>query len=365
MLVLQSNIYYMCFALRVAGRETACRNKLHAHTERILCYDTFAIINSMEEADKILEYLNKQHESIKFTMEKEENNAINFLDIKIQKKRDLSLITSTYRKPTFTGVFLNWNSLTSRRYKVGLLKCLLNRMKKICSNEEKTLIEMEQLRELMMKNNYPTNIITQEFDKFLKSNNTAKPNDTEEEKEKVKYLSLPYLNEKSEIIGTKISQLVKEHFHKVKLRVVFKAPAQLGDHFPFKDKVTDPMQQSNIVYHIKCKECDANYIGKTERICEIRFKEHEKQTNSALHNHHTNTKHQIDYENFEILDRASNDLKLCYKEMLYIRKLKPSLNTQENSELFTLIIRNAKLENSNTRDIEKYVKNNKTKARKV
>ena len=30
--------------------------------------DTFAIINSMEEADKILEYLNKQHESIKFTM---------------------------------------------------------------------------------------------------------------------------------------------------------------------------------------------------------------------------------------------------------------------------------------------------------
>ena len=51
--------------------------------------------------------------------------------------------------------------------------------------------------------------------------------------------------------------------------------------------------------------------------------------------------------------------------MLYIRKLKPSLNTQENSELFTLKIRNAKLENSNTRDIEKYVKNNKTKARKV
>ena len=47
--------------------------------------------------------------------------------------------------------------------------------------------------------------------------------------------------------------------------------------------------------------------------------------------------------------------------MLYIRKLKPTLNTQENSELFTLIIRNAKLNNDITRDIEKYVKNNKKK----
>ena len=36
--------------------------------------------------------------------------------------------------------------------------------------------------------------------------------------------------------------------------------------------------------------------------------------------------------------------------MLYIRKLKPSLNKQLESELFTLIIRNVQLENSITRD---------------
>ena len=111
-----------------------------------------------------------------------------------------------------------------------------------------------------------------------------------------------------------------------------------------------------MVYQINCKNCEASYIGKTERICNIRFEEHKKDANSALFRHKLETNHEIDFEEPKILDRASNDLKLQYKEMLYIRKLKPSLNTQENSELFTLIIRNAQLKTSITRDIGKYVK---------
>jgi hypothetical protein len=59
--------------------------------------------------------------------------------------------------------------------------------------------------------------------------------------------------------------------------------------------------------------------------------------------------------NIKILDRAGNDLRLQYKEMLYIRKLNPSLNRQMNSELFTLIMRNLKQENSITKDIQKYL----------
>ena len=90
----------------------------------------------------------------------------------------------------------------------------------------------------------------------------------------------------------------------------------------------------------------------------IRIEEHKKDSNSALFRHKLETNHQINFEEPKILDRAmtSNDLKLQYKEMLYIRKLKPSLNTQENSELFILIIRNAQLKTSITRDIGKYVK---------
>jgi hypothetical protein len=47
--------------------------------------------------------------------------------------------------------------------------------------------------------------------------------------------------------------------------------------------------------------------------------------------------------------------------MLYIRKLKPTINKQTVGELFTLIVRNVKLETSIERNIQKYLKNQKSK----
>jgi hypothetical protein len=46
--------------------------------------DTFVVIKSREQAEIILEFLNNQHKTIKFTMEKEVNGSINFLDVKIK-----------------------------------------------------------------------------------------------------------------------------------------------------------------------------------------------------------------------------------------------------------------------------------------
>jgi hypothetical protein len=39
--------------------------------------------------------------------------------------------------------------------------------------------------------------------------------------EKIKYLSIPFINETSEIIRRKIQEAVKEHFTNINLRVAF------------------------------------------------------------------------------------------------------------------------------------------------
>ena len=57
--------------------------------------------------------------------------------------------------------------------------------------------------------------------------------------------------------------------------------------------------------------------------------------------------------------QLANDLKLQYKEMLYIRKLNPTLNRQMNSELFTFVIRNSKKDSDFTSDNQKYLNKNK------
>ena len=42
------------------------------------------------------------------------------------------------------------------------------------------------------------------------------------------------------MVASKLKRLVKAYYPKINLRVAFKSPAQLGDHFPFKDRVKDP-----------------------------------------------------------------------------------------------------------------------------
>ena len=55
---------------------------------------------------------------------------------------------------------------------------------------------------------------------------------------------------------------------------------------------------------------------------------------------HARIGHRIDWDNMEILDTARDQRRLLLKETLHINKLKPELNVQKSSKLFSLIIGN-------------------------
>ena len=97
--------------------------------------DIFATLNIKGNAKKCLDFLNKQHPNIRFTIEHECNKrTLPFLDTLV--KRSLGKFTTTIYHKTFTGVYLNWTSLTARKYKIGLISCLLNRIEAICSKKK-------------------------------------------------------------------------------------------------------------------------------------------------------------------------------------------------------------------------------------
>ena len=89
--------------------------------------DTFCLINNEHEALLFFEFLNSQHDSIKFTMEKEANNTLAFLDFFTYNKDPTNLIASVYRKKTFSGLLTNFFSFTSISYKLGLNRTLFVR----------------------------------------------------------------------------------------------------------------------------------------------------------------------------------------------------------------------------------------------
>ena len=77
-----------------------------------------------EESDNFFKQLNYLHPSLKFTFEKEKNNCLPFLDVKVEQTVT-SFETSVYRKPTITGQYLHWESFSPTKQKTNLLSTLV------------------------------------------------------------------------------------------------------------------------------------------------------------------------------------------------------------------------------------------------
>ena len=94
--------------------------------------DIFAVFKTNESCLKFLDILNSQHKNIKFTV-KYGSELMCFLDVQIKVKEN-GCNTCTWRKTTHTGLLLNFDALCPLKWKSGLILCLLNRAKAICSS---------------------------------------------------------------------------------------------------------------------------------------------------------------------------------------------------------------------------------------
>ena len=74
--------------------------------------DSFTYFDSTEQCDHFLHDLNSLHPSLKYTCEHEHDNRLSFLDVLVEKSND-DIITSVYRKPTFTGQYIVYDSYCS------------------------------------------------------------------------------------------------------------------------------------------------------------------------------------------------------------------------------------------------------------
>ena len=84
--------------------------------------DTFMIFEREEQINLFYEYLNKQHQKIRFTMEKGENNKLPFLDLLLERNNSDQLDISIYRKPTYSGLGTNFLSACFEKYKINIIK---------------------------------------------------------------------------------------------------------------------------------------------------------------------------------------------------------------------------------------------------
>ena len=125
--------------------------------------DTFLLCS--ENVEKFKTYLNKKHKYIVFTCEIEQNGSFSFLDIKIS--RENKFFTLGYRKPTFSGVWTNFESFISKCYKRSFIDSLLYKGFSLLSNMGHFHLEISSLNSVFRSNGYPRNFIDFCMEHFL------------------------------------------------------------------------------------------------------------------------------------------------------------------------------------------------------
>ena len=117
--------------------------------------DILAAFGKEQDSSNFLNFLSKRHPNIKFTIEKQINHSIAFLDVFIAAINNQDLTIQTCHKLTYTGLLLNFKSFTSFSYKISLIKCLIDRSFKICNNWNSFHNDIENIKSNLIKNAYP------------------------------------------------------------------------------------------------------------------------------------------------------------------------------------------------------------------
>ena len=227
--------------------------------------DTFAVFNNEEDCNNFFIQLNSLHPSLRFTFEKESNHSLPFLDVLVER-HDSEFLTSVYRKPTFTGQYLRWNSFSPQKRKINLIGTLVHRAFMICS-KSKLDQELGKIRSILLENGYPERVINSAFKRKLQQINS---NPVHTVKKCPVYLHIPWIGSVSMKFEKQITSAVKRCFFSVEPRVIFNSRQLLP---AIKKDVLPSHHHSNVIYQFLC-HCDSRYVGRTSQRLEKRIKQH-------------------------------------------------------------------------------------------
>ncbi|XP_063529636.1 uncharacterized protein LOC134740911 [Cydia strobilella] len=114
--------------------------------------DVFAVVPH-KDLDPLLEHLNARHAKIKFTIERECNGALPFLDVLVQRDEHGRLTHKVYRKPTHTERYLQADSHHHPAHLSSVPRALINRALRLC-DPQYVQEELQHVRQVLESNGY-------------------------------------------------------------------------------------------------------------------------------------------------------------------------------------------------------------------
>ena len=106
-----------------------------------------------------MQHLNSIEPSIQFTVERDTDGKLPFLDTCVQRTTDGKLETVVYRKPTHTDKYLSFNSYHARSHKKSVVTTLFQRAENLTSNNDARENECQYVTNVLKENNYPKSFL--------------------------------------------------------------------------------------------------------------------------------------------------------------------------------------------------------------
>ena len=301
--------------------------------------DCFVIFKSSAHAENFFEFLNNQHPNINFTMEKESNGQLSFLDVQV-KRIGGRLETSVFRKSTFTGQGTSFFSFIPFQFKKCGIFTLIHRAYRLCSTYECMHDEFQSLKSFFRNNGFPVQMIESQIRRFFKR--IYEPVTIISTVPKLKmYALFPYFGIQSEKLKKELCSVISNFYPYIDLNIILVNKYTIGSYFKYKDRI--PLGcQSSVVYSFSCASCDASYIGSTKRALNDRIQQHRGKSvrtgnwlvnpdPSAIRDHADICGTALSAADFKIIGRENCEHSLRILESLHIHKFKPSLNDHSSA----------------------------------
>ena len=303
--------------------------------------DDTGVVIKKDHEDELFNHINNIHESIQFTIEKEQEDTLPMLDLKLIRK-DNKVTTDIYRKPTHTDHYLQWSSHHPASQKVGVVRTLMHRAETLIKDEDLRKIEKDKIKNALRVCGYPEWALKEGELRGKKQASKAEDRaDHPVSSEKPKgYAVLPYVKG--------LSERLQRVFRKHNMSLYSKAGFTIKNALVRPKDPLDPDEQCGVVYECHCEVCNKTYIGETGRSLGDRMAEHQKSLDkgdmsSALSQHQESTGHRVSatkplIDSVKVIDREPRPLhrKIC--EAIHINTSGATLNRNDGYELPALYL---------------------------
>ena len=221
--------------------------------------------------------------------------------------------TSVYHKPTFSGVYSNFNSFIYDQYKIGLIFTLLFRTFSIVSDFSRFHTEVNHLKDILRKNAFPIKLVDNCIKTFLNKKFLHTPVALTVDKKELS-ITLPYLGNLSLAIRTRLQNSINRNLPFCKIKVIFKSTTRLGHLNTFET----------------CRHLNIR-VGEHSGVSPLTGKKSKTKKTTAIKDHMLFCDHVVSLEDFKILASSNSEFHLKIKESLLISRDKPELNRNEKS----------------------------------